>query len=63
MMRLKTQIRFLETYGFEEQPLKVWMTWTKFHDLKKTPICISVHDLKTIKTERELILVLDKLNR
>jgi len=38
-------------------------TWMKFHDLKGTPICISEHDIQTIKTERELILVLDELNR
>jgi hypothetical protein len=64
-MRMKNfrKIKFLESYGFNEQPSKVWKTWLKYHDLKKTPISISEHDLKTIKTERELLLVLDELNR
>jgi len=62
-IRHSRKIKFLESYGFSEQPVKVWRTWIKFHDLKKTPICISEHDLQTIRTERELVLVLDELNR
>lgn len=62
-MRIKTQIKHLETYGFKEQKKVMWRIWIKSHELKGTPICVSENDLKTIKNERELLLVLDNLNR
>lgn len=64
-MRIRTsrKIKYVETFGFEEQKFKLWRKWMKFHDLKGTPITISENDLNTIKSERELILVLDELNR
>lgn len=64
-MRIRTsrKIKFLENYGFREQKFKLWRTWTKRHEVKGTPIFISENDLTTIKTERELVLVLDELNR
>ncbi len=62
-IRNTTKIKFLETYGFEEQKFKLWKTWSKKHEVKGTPIYVSQNDLDTIRTERELILVLDELNR
>jgi hypothetical protein len=62
-IRTKTKMKFLENYGFKEQKMKLWRIWMKKHELRGTPIYISLNDLNTIKTERELVLVLDELNR
>ena len=34
-MRIRTsrKIKFVETYGFQEQKFKLWRKWIKFHDL------------------------------
>ena len=64
-MRIRTsrKIKYVETYGFQEKKFKLWRKQMKIHDLKVTPFNISENDLNTIKSERELILVLDELNR
>ncbi len=61
-MRQTTKERILESFGYREQ-FNVWKTWTKKDEVKNTQIYISLNDLKTIKSERELRLILDELNR
>lgn len=61
-MRQTTKERILESFGYREQ-FNVWKTWTKKDEVKNTQIYISLNDLNTIKSERELRLILDELNR
>lgn len=62
-MRKTTQKRVLQSYGFQKLKFKLWDIWVKHLKVKDSSVSISQNDLNLIKTERELILVLDEMIR
>ena len=62
-MRKSTQKRVLQTYGFQKLKFKLWDVWVKSLKVKDSSVSISQNDLNLIKTERELLLILDEMIR
>ena len=62
-MRKSTQKRVLQTYGFQKLKFKLWDVWVKYLKVKDSSVSISQNDLNLIKTERELLLILDEMIR